>query len=60
MPFIALSVAPCATWNTEQEEETEEPEYGLDNEVCDVHECSPLIRLYVIGILWTSTQGTKN
>jgi hypothetical protein len=43
MPFITLSVAPCATWNTEQEEETEEPKYGLDNEVCHIHECSPLI-----------------
>ena len=59
MPFSGLSVAPCATWNTAQEEETEEPEYGLDNEVCDVHECLPLVRLYVIGTLWTSTQGRE-
>jgi hypothetical protein len=43
MLFSAFSVAPCATWDTEQEQETEEPEYGLDNEICDVHECSMLI-----------------
>ena len=43
MPFIALSVAPCAMWDTEQEEETEEPEYGLDNEVCDFHKYSLMI-----------------
>lgn len=43
MPFSALYVAPCTTWDTEQEEETEVPEYGLDNEICDAHEYSSLI-----------------